>query len=590
MHYQQDQHLAETRYVSEISSPEFFISPVGRTNSFEELKATLEAFFADPGEEPDNHAQCRFVARYHWLQKTLDWSALTPPQVKCKAYSEWSMFGKIDSLSLVFATGYLSNPASFYGHILLKFNSGPPGSSNDFLDQSLNFGAIVPEHENGVVYIVKGLFGGYDASFSNARFYRINHIYAESELRDLWEYRLNLDEDQIDQIVAHSWELLGKKFKYYFAKENCAYRMGALMELVVDSPILPDELPWAMPGTVFNRIEMMETHGTPLVRDVRLIPSRVNSYYAGYRMLSEKQKSVTRSLAAKNGPFDDPAYSALSVQDKVTVIDTLLDYFEFRLASNKTDSNLKEMKRRTLVERIGLPGRDSNFDDPERTFPDSSPPHRAPLPGMMRAGALHNSRLGGGTYFQVRPAYFDVLQPNAGRVPDSHLTMFDLSAVYLNGGISLRSLDLINVESMNVGRTPLPGDGGYAWELEVGINSRDAGCTGCLVFNTAAGIGKAYQSTGGFTVYAMADIFAQSGYHGPPPFGIEPRLGAVATPYPFWKLQISAGQYRYFDSLSQNRRHFRWENRFGTSRDWDIRINLEQNLARELQVAISTYW
>ncbi len=590
MHYQRSKRFGDTNLVSEISSADFFISPNGPTDSLAELEATLKAFFDEPGDVPDEHAQCKFVARYNWLRKTLDWSGHLPPQITCKNYDAWSMQGKVESLSLIFATGYLSNPASFYGHILLKFNSSRSTVANDYLDQSINFGAIVPQNENGLIYIFKGLFGGYDATFSNAQFYRINHTYAESELRDLWEYRLNLDEDQVKQIVDHSWELLGKNFKYYFAKKNCAYRMGELLELVVERPILPDELPWAMPGTIFNRIELMQTNGAPLVQNVSLIPSRLNSYHSSFSLLSDEQKSIAKKLSVRELNFDDPTYSALSAQDRVPIIDTLLDYSEFRLVGDKSNSDLKEMKRRMLVERIKLPSQDSNLGEPERTFPDSSPPHKAPLPVMIRAAALHNSLLGRGTSFQFRPAYFDVLEPNAGRVPDSQLTMFDLNAVYLDGGISLRNLNLIDVESMSVGRTPLAGDGGYAWELLAGLRNKDAGCSRCLVLNTTAGIGKAYEIPYGLVVYGMSDIFAQSGYHGPPQYGIEPRLGVIATPRPFWKVQISAGQYRYFNTPVENRRHLRWENRFGTSRDWDIRINLEQNLARELQIAISTYW
>jgi hypothetical protein len=590
LHYQLDKRFPESRFRSEINSPDFFNSPDGATDPFAELVATLQAFFAEPGENPDEHAQCRFVARYHWLRKKLDWQHLKPPSVTCKRYNEWSMYGKVDSLSLIFATGYLSNPASFYGHILLKFNSGIPETSNDFLDQSINFGAIVPEHESGVVYAVKGLFGGYDASFSNARFYKINHIYAESELRDLWEYRLNLDEDQIDQIVAHSWELLGKTFKYYFAKENCAYRMGELLELAIGDRILPGDLPWAMPGTIFNRIESMQMNGGPLVKDVRLIPSRLNSYHARYRLLSESQKSLIKKLAVQEIRFDDPAYTSLNESAKIAIADTLLDYFEFRLASGKNSDNLKNMKRMVLVERINLPSQAPHSGEQALKFPDSSPPHKAPLPGMIRTGALNNSRLGTGAYFQLRPAYFDVLDPNDGRMPDSRLTMFELGAAYLDGGLRLRELDLIHLENMNVGRTPLPGDGGYAWELLAGLRSRDASCINCIVFNTTGGIGKAYEINSGLLAYGMVDMFVQSGDHGPPPFGTEPRVGLIATPHRFWKLQIYAGQYWHFNSNSLNRKHLRWENKFSGGRNWDVRVNLEQDVTRELQVGISTYW
>src|SRR5512147_2999875 len=53
---------------SEILSEDFFLSPQGRADPAAELAATLTAFFAAPGEAPDEHAQCRFVARFKWLR------------------------------------------------------------------------------------------------------------------------------------------------------------------------------------------------------------------------------------------------------------------------------------------------------------------------------------------------------------------------------------------------------------------------------------------------------------------------------------------------------------------------------------------
>jgi hypothetical protein len=108
---------------SEIVSPEFFLSPLGATDPQAELRATLEALAAPPGDAPDQHARCRFVARYKWLRQSLDWRGVEVPETPCPLYQAYTHRNQIESLSLVYATGYLSNPASFYGHILLKFNT-----------------------------------------------------------------------------------------------------------------------------------------------------------------------------------------------------------------------------------------------------------------------------------------------------------------------------------------------------------------------------------------------------------------------------------------------------------------------------------
>ena len=65
--------------VSEITSADFFLSPQGATDPDAELAATLTGLFKPAGQDPDAHAQCRFVARHQWLRKSLDWGSMRPP-------------------------------------------------------------------------------------------------------------------------------------------------------------------------------------------------------------------------------------------------------------------------------------------------------------------------------------------------------------------------------------------------------------------------------------------------------------------------------------------------------------------------------
>lgn len=43
----------------------------------------------------------------------------------------------------------------------------------------------MPDDENPVFYVFKGVFGGYEGGFSNTEYYHHNHNYGETELRDL---------------------------------------------------------------------------------------------------------------------------------------------------------------------------------------------------------------------------------------------------------------------------------------------------------------------------------------------------------------------------------------------------------------------
>ena len=589
MHYRRKTLADVTTQVSEIVSPEFFLSPKGATNPVAELAATLVAFFEPVGEGSDTHAQCRFPARYKWLRKTLDWGSLEPPQIQCRQYNAYTMNDQVDSLSLVYVTGYPTNPASFYGHLLLKFNTRRAAVGTDLLDNSLNFGAAIPVNEIGLIYLIKGLFGGYDGIFSHQYFYTFNHAYVENDLRDMWEYELTLTKNEVDQIVSHSWELLGKKFVYYFFKENCAYRMAELLELVIGHPLLPD-VPWALPETVFERIAALNRNGAPIVREIRRIPSRQNRFRASFLAMSDDQKVLTQKLV--DGPlnFDGAGYQTLPATKRMAIIDTLLDYYEYRIITDKKNIEFKRAKQTLLIERAGLPVQTSVPDGNTVFSLDTAPPHQGPLPSMVRLGTIHNSQFGTGLQLRIRPVNYDRMELDAGRIPNSNLTMFDLKTVYLDNRLRIRSLDFVKIENLNLPKTPLPEDGGFAWDFKVAYESQNLACSGCMILSLVGGLGKAAQVTQHLVVFGMVDLFAQTQYQNSGSLGALPQVGLVASPAVGWKSSITMGRQSYLNGSRTDYRVVRWENRIGSSRNWDIRISYEEHVAHEFLAAVSLYW
>ncbi|MFX4232194.1 DUF4105 domain-containing protein, partial [Aliarcobacter butzleri] len=43
--------------------------------------------------------------------------------------------------------------------------------------------------------------------------------------RDVWEYDLNLSQEEINKLVLHTWVLKDSYANYYFFKENCSYNV-----------------------------------------------------------------------------------------------------------------------------------------------------------------------------------------------------------------------------------------------------------------------------------------------------------------------------------------------------------------------------
>ena len=579
----------DTGIKSEVTSPDFFLAPHGAVNSESELEATLNAFFQAVSEAPDNHAQCRFIARYQWLRKVLDWGGAQPPQVNCLRYQTWIRQGHVNSASLIFATGYLSNPASFYGHILLKFNADRSVVTTNLLDETLNFGAIVPDAEHPLSYIVKGVFGLYDSAFSSTGFYRLNHTYAEEELRDMWEYELNLSPEELQQISAHSWELLQAKFDYYFFNQNCAYRMAELLSLVVDEPLLSPSLPWSVPVSVFDHLVTVQHHGKPLVRSVKRIPSRLNRYRDQYHQLNKNQQQIVGDYVTQKPTLAQTQFSTLGATEQIAIVDTLRDYYQFLLIVDNSNIDYKTRRRDLLIARASLPAMSTAMQEPVQRD-NVPPPHSGSPAGMVRLGALQNNKLGAGFSLQLRPTYFDMLQSDSGRLPNAHLSMFDLTATYFSNRWQVRQLNLVNIENLSVSDTPLPHDGGWAWRVKFGGVSAHLACDNCLVANVTGGIGKAVKIGDKIVAYAMLDGMIQSNYASNGTLATQPRLGILATPIEGWKSNLILSRRAYVNGTHSSALQAQWENRFGVARDWDVRLNYSYNVASEWQAALSTYW
>lgn len=293
-----------------------------------ELAATLVAL-AQPGDgDPDSHAQCRFPARRRWLAERLG-PALALPARDCPKFEQWTRGSTVGSVSIVFATGYLGNPASYYGHALLKLNYASDPGRTRLQDASVNFGAILTGNDDPVSYMLKGVFGGYDGGFSDVQYHFHEHNYGENELRDLWEYRLDLPADAVTLIVGHAWEVLGQRYGYYFFRQNCAFRMAEIVQVAEGIEFIPPGLPWTIPQAMLQDLASSRLAGRPLVVDVTRHPSRQTRFYERHGSLDGHEARVMSAVVNGEEAVNEPAFRALTTDAQRAVLDTLIDYYQF---------------------------------------------------------------------------------------------------------------------------------------------------------------------------------------------------------------------------------------------------------------------
>ena len=188
-------------------TPGFFLAEDGNRDPRAELHATLRAFF-DPGAavRDAEHPQCAFVARRTWLSQRLGLNGDELPRVECPDYDRWRQGFDAAGLTLIFPEGFMNNPASIFGHTLLRVDARGDDAGQDLLGWAIDFTAKAGG-ESLPLYMAKGVFGFYPGVFGIRPYYQQLKLYADWENRDIWEYRLNVDPAGLDLLLMHLWEL-----------------------------------------------------------------------------------------------------------------------------------------------------------------------------------------------------------------------------------------------------------------------------------------------------------------------------------------------------------------------------------------------
>jgi len=489
IHYQPDRF--GDGYTSQADDDSFFLSDNGKTSPEAELEATLKAI-TRPGSG-DDHARCRFPARDRWLRQKLD---LPQQPADCPAFEAWAKELNTETVTLVFAASYLNSPSSMFGHTFLRLD--PPQEdeeTNLLLANTISYAADAAAHDSELLFAYKGIFGGYPGITSIQPYYEKIRLYSDIEHRDLWEYKLNLTQAEVDMMLAHTWEIRDRNFDYYFFDENCAYRLLALIDV-------------ARPGT--DLLGEVSTHAIPsdtvrwvvdkgLVEEVYYRPSAATSL--SYRIDTLPDEHQTLSAAIANGyvAADATEVKALNDEERARVLDTTYDYVRYQSeAEGWPREHAAPLSHELLRERSQIRGVAAQSGPPEPAIRDDQG-H-----GTFRA-SLSGGRLGERNFTELtlRPAYHDVLDPPAGYRGGAQLQFLRLDArLYTdNNEVQIEQLTGVEIRSLsprNQFFSPL------SWQVGFGGRRTDTETNRVFAPYLEGGAGGSWQLATGTQAFAMA--------------------------------------------------------------------------------------
>ena len=414
------------------------------------------------------------------------------------------------SVSLLLVSGYLGNPASTFGHALLKLNTDSSDDDYGLFDLTLNYGALIPENENVLRYVARGLFGGYKAGFSDRYFYTQDLVYSHTEFRDIWDYRLALSDHQRTLLILHIWEIIGRKFIYYFLTRNCAFRLAGLVDLVVNDLVIERARLWYLPVEMFHRLNAIDAakkssrNGT-LVETVRFIPSSKRILAHRMQRLTAQEIAAMNAIVRDGPPSLASRLKGFSDARKIIVLDSLLAYHKYRFMSRGSadDSALQELKRKLLLARLQLPAQPRSTPE----IPLLPSPADGSRP-MVAGVGVASSTVDEAPFLRLTWSPFKLERVGRNSMEGGELVLLDMAVGLLEGRrkIFLEQLDLIHLSSLNTLPVPLAGENPMSWQLHVGVVRVDDGEKPAYDGAARVGVGYAKSSQWGIIGYVMVDL------------------------------------------------------------------------------------
>lgn len=482
-------------YKSQADDVEFFNHPQGQGDPRLELDATIRAFFDESVD--DRHARCRFPARFHWLSRRLHIDPRRLPSAACKEYHEWKTTLNANSATLVFPAAYLNGPSSMFGHTLLRINPGDSRKDSPLAAYALNYAADANPSDNGVFYAYKGLFGGYRGVFSIVPYYQKINEYSELENRDVWEYDLNLSQEEVDQLLRHAWEVRTINFDYYFLSENCSYHMLSLLEVARPNTPLTDG--FSLKAIPSDTVRAVVDAG--MVENIDYRPSMTTVIKQRLTLLDSDQRTRVWALGAAEQPVPAAIDSQEAPATKSRLLELAFDYSRYRALRNASfRDEHADQSYQLLRARSELP---AGKVWPDIVWTDSRPEHGHRTSRMALGAGRQDGK--GFISLRFRPAYHDILDPLPGYSRGAQINFLDFRGRYFfdDNSLELDKFSVIDILSLTArDRFFKP----VSWGVDTGFER--------MLTNDGPSNGAQINGSGGVSYAVAGDHLAYGLLHG----------------------------------------------------------------------------
>jgi hypothetical protein len=219
-----------------------------------ELLKTIKSF-----EEGRNI--CKFPARYYLLNSLIKKNNFK--KQNCIDFDNYILKTNTKNLDLVFAAENISSPSSMMGHVFFKLNSKK--ENNVIKKNSVSFFTLIDTF-NLPLLITKSTITGMKGFFILNPYEEQVSKYLLEENRSIWEYKLELSDNDKRLILYHFWELKDINITYFFTGFNCATMIDDILSITKED--YQESSLWVTPKDVIKNAKKNK-----IIDSVKMIPS-----------------------------------------------------------------------------------------------------------------------------------------------------------------------------------------------------------------------------------------------------------------------------------------------------------------------------
>lgn len=455
---------------------------------------------------------------------------------RCDRFENFLEQIRPESATLIFPTSHINSPASMYGHTLLTIETA---SKSKLLAYAVNYSALTTGSTIAPIYIAKGLLGGYPGYFSILPYYAKLQEYSDVADRDIWEYPLNLDTEEIRRLVLHVYELEEIHANYFFFSENCSYGLLFLLEAARPSVRLTDRFHgWVIP---LSTIRAVRESG--LIDEAVYRPSKSTKVSFLSASLPAERREDAWEIAQGKREAASVLEGEFPREEKIRVCDLASEYLQYLHTRGDLEKSLyvpRFLKTLETRSRLGE-SEEWRYEIPAPVRPDDG--HR-PNRLAITAGAVEEEPF---QELRLRPAYHGLLDDDAGYKRGSQIIFGDVSLRYYSRERRLRleAIDLIDIVSIAPrSRFLRP----MSWRVSTGFYRRTLERRrDHLIYGLSPGVGRAYHLplVGVWYVMLESDLRVGGALDRGFSLGAGASTGVLTNVTSWWKGQLAARYANY---------------------------------------------